>query len=203
MSSRNRKIKKENIVFYDMETTGLDASTNGTVQIAMLFEKDGEIVDTYVSNIDCSQYLRDVAISEKAMEINGYKVSDIPTFPSPQIVVDEIARKLYKVYGKGKVKLCGFNNTSFDKFFLKELYAQTTKEMDKYFHYKQLDVFEVLKGLQYLQLIEKTWNQRLVTYIEHFKLADVDEIESNAHDALWDIHMTRELMLRIPSIIGK
>ncbi len=194
---------KNTLVYYDLETTGLNPETAGIVQIAMLFEKNGEIVDTYNSMVDCSQYGRDVSIAQAALDINGVKREDILTFPSPQQVVAEIGLKLMKNYKDNKVKLCGFNNTSFDKYFLQEFYAQTDYDYDKFYHYKQIDVFEVLKGLQYLKLVPHTWNQRLVTFLEAFKLASVDEIEKNAHDALYDVQMTRELFYKVKELICK
>jgi len=188
---------KNSLVYYDVETTGLDPKTAGIVQISMMFEKNGEVVDVYDSMIDCSKYTRDVSIAQKALDINGVKLEEISTFPSPQQVVAEIGAKLMKNYKDNKVKLCGFNNTSFDKYFLQELYNQTDYDYDIFYHYKQIDVFEALKALQYLGLMKATWNQRLVTFIEGYGLDTVDNIEKKAHNSLYDVQMTRELFYYI------
>ena len=185
----------KNLVYVDTETTGLDPLVCGLVQISMLFEKDGEVVDTYDSKVNCSTYTRDVAVNQTALDINGVKREDIESFPSVQQVVAEIGAKLYKNYGKTKVKLCGFNAVSFDQYFIKEMYRQTAWDYDEFYHYKIVDIFEAVKWLQYVELIPKTFKQRLVTLVEEFGLATVSEIEKHAHDSLWDIHMTRELSL--------
>lgn len=191
----------EDIVYYDLETTGLEAKKNGIVQIAMLFEKNGEVVDAYESKIDCSSYQRDVAVSPKALEINGIKLEDIPTFPKPIKVIMDIEAKLYKYYGNKKVKLCGFNNTSFDKYFLEEFYLQANSNYDKYFHYKQLDVFEGVKMLQYLHVLPDTFNQRLVTLLDELGIDTTENIAENAHDAMYDVEMTRKLLYYIKEVL--
>ena len=194
--------KIEDLVYYDLETTGLDAQTNGIVQIAMLFEKNGEIVDSYKSYVNCAAYDRDVAVSPKALEINGVKLEDIETFPIPFDVVFEIDIILRKHYGDRKVKLCGFNNTSFDKYFLEEFYKQAGSNYDKWFHYKQLDVFEGVKILQYLHVLPKTFNQRLVTLLDEFGVDTAESIAENAHDAMYDVEMTRNLLYHIKGLLN-
>lgn len=187
----------KNLIFVDIETTGLDPISNGIVQISMLFEKDGEVIDIYDSNVDCTTYTRDVAVNQIALDINGIKIDEIESFLSVQEVVAEISAKIYKNYGKTKVKLCGYNNTSFDKYFIEEMYKQTAWDYDNFFHYKQIDVFEMVKGLQYLGLLPQTFNQRLETILEEYKLATIEDIKAKAHNSLWDVHMTRELFYYI------
>lgn len=189
--------KREDVVWYDLETTGLDYRTHGVIEVAMLFEKNGEVVETLVTKVNCADYARDVAVDPKALEINKTKQEEIEKFPALKEVLQNITRKLYKVYGNKKVKLVGFNNTSFDKWFLEEMFTQGGDAFDKYFHYKQIDVFEIVKGLHYMQILPRTFNQRLVTIVEEYKLATVSEIEENAHNALWDIYMTKNLLTYI------
>lgn len=192
---------KTNLIWYDLETTGLEADVHGVVQIAFLFEKDGELVDKYVSKINCDTYSRDVGINQTALDINGNTVEQILTYPSVTTVLDEIQVLLRKHYGTHKAKLVGFNNTSFDKYFLTELYNTAGRKADDFYHFKQLDIFEAVKWLQYTGLIKSTFNQRLVTLLEEFGLASVEEIQAHAHDALWDVHQTRELSLYLANQI--
>lgn len=191
--SRVLKGHKSYLVSYDLETTGLDHKVNGVVQIAMIFEKNGEVVDAYNSYVNCATYKRDVGINPVAMGINGIKVEDIESFPSVQQVVAEIGAILIKHYGSYKCKLQGYNNTSFDKYFLQEMYEQTDYDYDVFFHYKQLDTFEVLKWLQFNGLIPKTFNQKLVTALVEYGICSQEQVDDNAHDAFFDIHMTKEL----------
>ncbi len=187
---------KESVVWYDLETTGLDYLIHGVIEVALLLEKNGEIVDKYVTKVNCNTYSRDVGVNKKALEINKTELKDIYTFPPVQEVVKVIEQKMYKYYGKKKVKLVGFNNTSFDKWFFEEMFLQANVDgikYDKLFHYKQIDIFEMIKYVHYIGLLPKTFNQRLVTLIEAYNLASVSEIEEHAHDALWDIELTRRL----------
>jgi len=187
----------KNLVWIDLETTGLKPKHHGIIEIAILFEKEGEIVEEWVSKVNCGEYDRDVAVDPEALRINGNKLEDIATFPLPIAVHNEIRAKLAKHYGSEKVSIAGYNVSVFDKPMLEDFYASNNEEYWYYFNHKPIDIFEMVKGLQYMGIMEHTWNQKLITIVEEFGFATKDEIEEKAHNALWDIQMTRKIYLMI------
>lgn len=185
---------KKGLVWVDLETTGLEAGHHGLVEIALLFEKDGEIVDKYSSKVNCGAYAtRDVACDPTALRINKTTVEEIAHFPEPQKVLNEIDELMHFHYNGTRVGLAGYNVSSFDKLFLEDFYKSNNAEYWKHFHHKPIDVFELYKCLQYMGVMKPTYNQKLVTLVSAFGLAEQDEIDNQAHGALWDIEKTREL----------
>jgi len=191
----------KNLVWVDLETTGLKPKHHGIVEIAMLFEQGGIIVEEWSSKVNCGEYNRDVAVDPKALEINGNKLEDISTYPTPFEVHKEIKAKLAKYYGSEKVSIAGYNVSSFDKLFLEDFYTSNDEKYWYYLNHKPIDVFEMVKGLQYMGVMDHTYNQKLVTVVEAFGLASKAEIDVNAHNALWDIQVTRKLWLLLDNAL--
>jgi len=189
--------KQQDVVWVDLETTGLKAGHHGIVEMAMMFEKDGKIVEEWSTKVNCGEYDRDVACDQVALNINKTKLSDIAGFPLPTVVLEELDHKLVEHYGRTRVGLAGFNVSSFDKLFLDDFYKSNGWNYWQHFHHKPIDVFELYKCLQYMGVMPHTYNQKLTTLVQAFGLATQAEIDEQAHGALWDIQMTRQLWLLV------
>ena len=183
----------KDLVWIDLETTGLDPKVHGIVQIAMIFEVDGKVVDSYSSMVDCSSYDRDVGVNQVALNINNVKEEDIPTFKHPKDVLNDIRAKMNQWYGSQRISLGGYNVSSFDKLFLEDFYKSNGEEFWKTFNHKPIDVFELYKVLQHMGVMPHTYNQKLVTLVKEFGIATDEEIADNAHNAIWDIEVTKGL----------
>ena len=172
-------------MYFDLETTGLDASRHGIVQLAAIFEVDGVFDGRMDMLINPSNY----AIDEVALKINGRKEEDFENYLSPKIALKELTTVLDAYINKydGKIKLIGYNSSTFDIPFLKVWFRDASLEnFSKYFDHKDIDVFQFVKVLKYFKSFE-TKNDKLATICEHFG------IEINPHEAMSDIEATREL----------
>lgn len=188
-------------VWYDFETTGLKIEEGAAaVQLCALFVVKGEVVDTLNEKINPFSYKRPVTISKIALEINGNKEEDFPSYRDVNEVVRELKNKAY-TWGskyKTKCKLIGYNNSTFDKYFIEEMFVNAELNFSSYFDWKQIDVFELVKALQFMGVMGTTFNQKLGTIAEYFKL----ETEGKLHDAFNDVELTRGIYLKIKEVLN-
>jgi DNA polymerase III epsilon subunit-like protein len=185
--------------WYDVETTGLDMREGAAVvQIAGLIVEKGVVVDTFVSDINPYSYNRDVTIDAKALTINGYKEEDFSSMPTLEEAMIVLMDKLTKRYPKDKLTCFGYNNSTFDKYFIEDMFKDIGRTFNTYFHWKQIDVFEVVKGLQDMKVLPWSYNQKLGAIGELLEV----EAEGDLHDALVDIKLTRGIYLKIQEMLN-
>jgi len=180
--------------WYDVETSGLDVVDGAAViQIALMIVEDGKVIVELEYKINPNSYNRDVTISQDALDINGFKVEDFASFETLETVVAKIMHELTIRYPDHKVTLLGYNNSTFDKYFLEDMFKDCEKAFSTYFHWKQIDIFELVKALQFMGVMNKTFNQKLGTIGEYFHI----ELEGDLHDALTDVKLTRAIYEKI------
>ena len=95
------------IASVDVETTGLDPSTDRVIEIAIIHMRDGEITDRWSSLVDPG-----CPIPEEVTRITGLKGSDIEGAPSFADIKDEVEARL-----AGHVFVA--YNLDFDRAFIK------------------------------------------------------------------------------------
>lgn len=189
-------MKTEVEVWYDFETTGLNIEEGAAaVQFSCQIVVNGEVVDTINENINPYSYPRPVTISEYALRVNGYKEEDFASYPSLASCVNIIKTKVYTWGSKYKTKavLIGFNNSTFDKYFIEEAFELCQVKFDSFFKWKQIDVFELVKALQFMGIMGETYNQKLRTIAEYFKI----DTTGLLHNALQDVIITRTIFNKI------
>lgn len=185
---------KEKILFFDVETTGLDALRCDIVQFAGIIEIDGKVVE----EINILMKPRpDAIISDKALEVIGKTRREIFSHELSQKEAYDFLLSIFKKYidkydKNDKFKLVG-HNIDFDfRFFLEWAKKCDDKYVGSWIDYKkQFCTFKVLQALRFIDGIEN--HEKLMSN----KLTDICEfldIElKNAHDAMSDIKATREL----------
>lgn len=105
---------KPNLLFFDLETTGLDKNRHTILEIAIV-KTDfwGNVLFSYQTKIKPSA--ADLAVaSKKALEINGYNEEDWKRALSP----DDAAKQIVAHFSEGKWVLAGQNIGGFDIPFL-------------------------------------------------------------------------------------
>ena len=180
------------LLFFDVETSGLDAKINDILTLAMLIEIDGEVKEEHYLEIQPFNYDN---ISKEALEVNGLKLEQIKKFMTPQ----EAYRKIVSIFSKyinrynktDKFIAVGYN-TAFDMGFLNEFFL---KNGNKYFgafvDYHYIDPMQFINYMRFKKVINIE-NCKLVTASKEFGI-DL----SNAHNAMADIKATRELFYKI------
>ena len=177
------------VLYFDVETTGLDPVKHDIVQIAGLVEINGEVKEEF--EFKARPLGKEEDVSQEALDIHGYTLESIREFPEAR----ETYNKLTALFGKyidkynkaDKFTPAGYN-VGFDMNFLKEFF---NKNGDVYFgswlNWKKVDPLPLLYFLDYSDRVSLS-NYRLVTVCEHFG------VKIDAHDALSDIKATREVL---------
>jgi len=165
-------------IWLDLETTGLNPNENGIVQIAMLVEVDGKIVDKFETKMNPGK----VKFSQYALEVNKLTKKKIQSYPSKEDVVKKVTTFLDK-HKDEKLTVGGYN-VKFDIKFLSKIINFTN-----YFHWYNVDVFALLKIKRQQGLYDG--GMKLVEACEHFK------IKHDAHEAMSDIKATRKLYKKL------
>jgi DNA polymerase III epsilon subunit-like protein len=185
-------MKKQTNVWYDVETSGLEVKAGACIlQFACIIERDGEVLDTVDFKINPKTYGRTVTIDPEAVKIN--KLTDYDNYEDADYVIAYLMDKLTKHCPDHKATLIGYNNSTFDKYFIEDWFKTQNKDFNTYFKYKQIDVFELVKALQHMKLLPKTFNQKLETVAEALGV----EVEGDWHDALTDVLATEQIYIII------
>ncbi len=187
------------VCYFDVETTGLDPVTNGIVQLAMILEKDGEVLAEKEWKV--APLAVDV-IEPSALKVNKLTVSEITAFPMPSLVIEEVKRFLGKAvdqYAKvDKLTSVAYNGKC-DMDFLKSWFEKVGQVTGKnnwfgsFFNYRLVDPLAIIYGMRYAGLMPELKNFKLVTVCEHFGI----DLGEAAHDALADIQATKALLKRL------
>lgn len=181
--------------WYDFETTGLDIATGAAV-----VQFSYQIVENGIVKFECNEFInphsypREVTISQEALKVNGRKESEFENFKPLETVFFELLNTLTKMYPKDKLTLIGYNNSTFDKYFIEEWFKLFNRNFWQYFNWKQIDVFEMVKFLQHIGFMGHTYNQKLQTIAEHLKVVPDNY---DWHDSLNDVRATRLIYNKI------
>jgi DNA polymerase-3 subunit epsilon len=178
-------------IFYDLETTGLDPVINGVHQLSGCIEIDGNVAEYF--NFKMKPFPTD-ELEPKALEVGGITIADLATYPDPE----EVYKKFLSLMGKyvnkfdkkDKFFLYGYNNRKFDDNFLRSWFD---KIGDKYFgswFCQYTSDIMVLAVEHLLEDIPDMVNFKLMTVAKHMGI-EIDE--TKAHDAVYDIDISRQL----------
>lgn len=176
-----RTMRERPLLFFDVETTGLDPRDNEIVEIGALLvsQPDFKIVNTYETKV---LPVRLETASPKALEVNHF---DKDVWENEAISLRRAILALGK-FGQGAV-LAGYNIT-FDWGFvqnaLKQLYLPDP------FYYHRLDVMSMaFSSLYNLGTLERF---NLAECCQHFGI-----VNEKAHSALSDAKAAYELFLAL------
>jgi DNA polymerase III subunit epsilon len=187
------------VFYFDTETSGVNDRENGIIQLAYMLEIDGTIEKEgeLFSNCEGKQ------ITERALEINRYTPDMIKGFPPPS----DMYKKLHALFNKyvnaydrtDKMIAAGYN-ADFDLRFLRRLWFDNgDKFFGSFFAFGILDPGPLFRYLQWKNIIPFEDAKMTLTDIATYFAIDT----TDAHDALADIKMTREILLKIDKLIRK
>jgi len=177
-------------LFCDTETSGIDPSKHGIIQIAGLIDIDGEIKESFDIKI---QPFPNQLISKESMKINGLTVEDLKTFHKPQegyALLTEIFSKYISKFDKtDKFFFVGYNS-NFDDSFLRQFFINSGDEYyGSWIWCPTIDVSSF--AMEFLKEERSKFpNFKLVTVAKAFGIP-VDE--SRLHEAVYDSILTRSI----------
>lgn len=163
---------ERNLIFFDIESTGLNVVRDRIVQIAMVKyfksskNKEPEELSMLINP--------GIPISEEAMGVHGITPKDVANKPSFQ----QAAQELFDFIGNAD--LAGYNSNRFDIPLLMEEFARVGMELDMSKR-RTIDVQRIFYKME-----PRTLGAALKFYCNK-------EIE-NAHDALADVHATIDVL---------
>lgn len=181
-------LEGKKILYFDVETTGTNAYKNDIVQLGVIIEVNGEIVDQ--ADIKCQPFNWD-NIDPQALEITGNTIEKLKTFQPPKDAYQEFVSLLSKHSNKfdknDKYYPAGYNVT-FDLDFLVQFFHKNNDPyLGSFINWRRIDPLPIL----YFMELKGKLN------LPNFKLETVCNslgIEINAHDAFSDIKATREII---------
>lgn len=174
------------ILWFDTETTGLDAVKNDIIQMAGVLVVNGKKVDSF--NIRCQPFSYET-ISQEALDTHGITIETMRSYPTPKEAYRELTGILSKhcdKYNKNDKFYIGGQNSNFDKSFLQYFFLKNDdKFFGSWFYHQTLDLLQLTTILRACGRISAD-NLKLETIA---KLCKVELYK--AHDALADIEATR------------
>jgi DNA polymerase-3 subunit epsilon len=185
-------IQMSKILFFDLETTGVDSKKNGIHQISGMFQIDGKIVNEFNIKFKPDENL---VIEPEALAVSNLTVADLEVRELDEMgayreFLSIIGKHCDKYNKKDKIYLCGYNNAAFDNQFLREFFLrQGDNYFGSWFWSNSLDVMVFASMLL----------SRKRAGMENFKLKTVAKAvgievdEAQLHDALYDVKLTKQI----------
>jgi len=175
------------ILFFDLETTGLDPKKNGIVHIAAIAIIDGEL---HRFHCKCN-ILPDDEIEDDALEVTGLTRKDIAGFQSSHNAFQQfiifMKQHIDPFDRDDKIYPAGYC-VEFDMQFLREwFFKHDDKYFGSYFYYRKIDIRSLLHYLEYKGQIQCN-DYKLTTVCKSLGVRLND-----AHDAMADIEATLEI----------
>ena len=179
------------ILYYDLETTGLNYWEHGIHQLSGILEVDGKDVLAFDYKVKPKALCK---IEQQALDLQKLTPEIINAYDEMPVIFNTFRNILTEHCDKfnpiDKIFLCGYNNAGFDNQFLRQWFADNgDKFFGSWFWSNSIDV--MVLATEYLK--------KKRAGMGNFKLHSV-AIElgigvdaSRLHDALYDIELTREI----------
>lgn len=155
-----------NLVFFDIESTGLNVIRDRIIQLAMIrYHKDGSpaVEKTYLINPG-------IPISEEAMAIHGIRPQDVANKP----VFQQVAQEIFDFIGDAD--LAGYNSNRFDIPVLMEEFARAGFDFD----------VDKRRTVDVQRIFYKMEPRTLSAAYQYYCGRQIE----NAHDAMEDVRAT-------------
>jgi DNA polymerase-3 subunit epsilon len=180
--------------YLDLETTGLDPEKSAICQLACIIECYGKI------NLEWNilvQPFKEAEIVPEALKVNGLTIDLINagyTYSSAFGSLKSHLGRYVDCYQRtDKYFMVGYNALAFDDRFLRSMWTRNRDRFyGSWFHWPVLDV-AVLAAVYLMRDRHKMKDFKLDTVAEALRVPRVGD----AHDALSDVRLTRDIFLKI------
>jgi DNA polymerase-3 subunit epsilon len=183
------------LLFFDLETTGVNPGKNGIHQISGEIVIDGNTKETFDFKVQPNPKC---IIEQEALDVAGVTKEQINAYP-PMIDVyfkftQMLARYIDKFNKTDKFFLAGYNNASFDNQFLRGFFLQNGDNyFGSWFWSNSIDVM-VLASQYLMEQRPKMENFKLATVAKELGI-NIDE--TKLHDAQYDISLTKAIYILV------
>ena len=197
-------IDNRHFCVFDFETGGKDSSKCEVISIgaAIIHKNKLEVVDEFSSLMQPRDF---DALEQEALNVNGLTVEQLREAPLPDVVFPTWARWIQNHNiskdnnSFGAPIPVGWGSDNFDLPIL-DRYCKEFGYWDKKWNSRTLMnpvfTFDVMKSVWLLTRVNPdVKNCKLVTVAQHMGIPQ-EEIEENAHDALWDVQTTAKIAIR-------
>lgn len=183
-----------NILWIDIETTGLDKRQNGIIQIAGIVDLTGEVVESFSLNMN-----PEAAIDPASQAIHGISPAQIERYPSRQETFERfktILERYVRPQDAASRFYPGGYNVRFDLGFLDQWFrAMKEPGLGAYFRRERVDPSVMMKAYQ-----DYLGNFRMPSWSLRSVASQMGLPFGERHDALEDIRITREIHHRLLSL---
>lgn len=181
----------DRVIYFDVETTGLDPVQQDIIQLAGVIKINGQVYEKF--NLKCQPFSYE-NVQLGALQTNKTTIEKIRTYPSPQVTCNALCDILdkYVFLAEEKFTLVG-QNIAFDIGFLKQFFVKNGKELlyGKYFTHKSIDLLSITAFLSMFHKLPKTPR-------DSFKLTTVAKSlginTDGAHDAMVDVQLVIDVL---------
>lgn len=163
---------KKDLIFFDLEATGLSVVRDRIVQIGMVKYSPGkEEPEQYESLVNPEMVL----ISPEAYEVHGISAQDVANKPTFAQLADEVLEFI------GDGDLAGYNSDRFDVPLLMEEFTRVGKKLD----------MSVRRTIDVQRIFYKMEPRTLAAAYRFYCQKEME----NAHDAIADVKATAEVLM--------
>lgn len=178
-------------IYIDLETTGVDKDANGIHQIAGIVEMNDQQMEAF--DFKVSPFPSDV-INDEALKTSGVDREKIKQYQPPGLVFAKFKKLLEQYVDKfnpqDKFQFIGYNCMAFDDPFLRAWFKKNNENYyGSYFWWPCIDV-ATMAALHFMRVRGRMKNFKLMTVA---KALGIDVDESQAHDGLYDIGITKQI----------
>ena len=177
------------LVFFDLETTGVNPGKNGIHQISGQIVIDGVVKELFDFHVQPNPK---AIIEDEALKVAGVTREQVMAYPPMREVYNQfvgmLAKYVNKYDKKDKFFLVGYNNAAFDNQFLRGFFLQNGDNyFGSWFWSNTLDVM-VLASAYLVTRRPDMENFKLSTVA---KTLGVNVNDESLHDAMYDIELTK------------
>ena len=184
-------------LFYDLETTGLDARCHAIHQMSGLVVVDGNVVETFNFRV---RPFAGAVVSQEALDVSGVTVEQVMQGESEESVFLKLTSILGK-YDDGsgdRFFLCGYNSLRFDDQFLEQFFRRNgCTRMSRYFWHGGIDVM-VLASSHLAPVRHAMPNFKQGTVAKALGIV-IDE--GSLHDAMYDVNVCYEIYKKVCNVM--
>jgi len=181
--------------YIDVETGGIDPNSCALLQIGVMIEIHGEVVEQ--KDFKVAPFPKD-EIYDDALKVNNLTKEEIKKFPKPDEVYDELIELLSRYvnrYSKhDKFFFTGYNSHAFDMPFLRKFFEKNgDKYFGSWFFYPSIDVM-ILAAQALMKKRSHMIDFKLFTVAQALGVSPDTAL---LHDAVYDIKLTREVYKKL------